>query len=70
MLIAGQSGVQAILQTPFELKRFSEMISARTGVPVVTLAPSVGSVARATDYLSMMDYNVAVLARTLASATR
>jgi len=69
-LIAGQSGVRAIMQTPFELKRFSEMLSARMGVPVVTLAPSVGSVAQATDYLSMMDYNVAVLARTLAPATR
>jgi ABC-type Zn uptake system ZnuABC Zn-binding protein ZnuA len=69
-LIAGSRGVRAILQTPYEPKRFGEMLSARTGVPVVTLAPSVGSVPQAGDYLSMMDYNVRVLALALESARR
>ncbi len=67
---ARESGVQAILQAPYEPKRFSEMLSARTGVPVVILAPAVGSVAQATDYLSLMDYNVGALARVLASTKR
>jgi ABC-type Zn uptake system ZnuABC Zn-binding protein ZnuA len=69
-LMSGLSDVRAILQAPYEPKRFSEMLSAHSGVPVVTLAPWVGSVAQATDYLSMMDYNVDVLARALASARR
>jgi ABC-type Zn uptake system ZnuABC Zn-binding protein ZnuA len=67
---ARQSGVQAILQTPYEPKRFSDMLSARTGVPVVTLAPGVGSVEQAKDYLSLMDYNVGALTRALALARR
>jgi ABC-type Zn uptake system ZnuABC Zn-binding protein ZnuA len=67
---ARQSHVQAILQAPYEPKRFSEMLSARTGVPVVILAQAVGSVAQATDYLSLMDYNVGALTRALASTGR
>ncbi|MFM0061074.1 metal ABC transporter substrate-binding protein [Paraburkholderia phytofirmans] len=70
MAQARQRGARAILQTAYEPRRYSEMLSARTGVPVVTLAPSVGSVAQAVDYLSMMDYNVGTLTRALASSAR
>jgi ABC-type Zn uptake system ZnuABC Zn-binding protein ZnuA len=62
-----RSGVRAILHETYEPKRFSEMLSARTGVPVVVLAPTVGSVPQATDYLSLIDHNVDVLTRALAS---
>jgi ABC-type Zn uptake system ZnuABC Zn-binding protein ZnuA len=65
-----RSEVRAILQKTYEPKRFSEMLSARTGVPLVVLAPAVGSVPQATDYLSLMDYNVGVLTRALASTRR
>jgi ABC-type Zn uptake system ZnuABC Zn-binding protein ZnuA len=61
-----RDGVRAIIQETHEPKRYSEMLSARTGVPVVLLAPTVGSVPQATDYLSLMDYNVRVLADALA----
>jgi ABC-type Zn uptake system ZnuABC Zn-binding protein ZnuA len=67
---ARRSGVRAILQKTYEPKRFSEMLSARTGVPLVVLAPAVGSEPQATDYLSLMDYNVGVLTRALASTRR
>ncbi|MCY1339780.1 Manganese-binding lipoprotein MntA [compost metagenome] len=72
MLIAEarRTGVRAILQNTYEPKRFSEMLSARTGVPLAMMAPAVGSVAEAKDYLSLIDYNVSVLTRVLASATR
>jgi ABC-type Zn uptake system ZnuABC Zn-binding protein ZnuA len=67
---ARPNGVRAILRTPDEPKRFPDMLSARTGVPVVMLAPSVGTVAQATDYLSMMDYDVGKLARAFAASTQ
>ncbi|MFM0341920.1 metal ABC transporter substrate-binding protein [Paraburkholderia fungorum] len=70
MAQARQRGARAILQTAYEPKRYSEILSARTGIPVVTLAPSVGSMAQAPDYLSMMDYNVDTLTRALASSAR
>jgi ABC-type Zn uptake system ZnuABC Zn-binding protein ZnuA len=64
-----QNRVRAIIQEIYEPTRHSEMLSARTGVPLVLLAPTVGSVPQATDYLSFIDYNVRLLAGTLA-ATR
>ncbi|SPP97059.1 Periplasmic solute binding protein [Bradyrhizobium vignae] len=65
----GQNGVRAILQEAYEPKNFSEMLSARTGAPLVVLAPTVGSVPEARDYLSLMDFNVGALARTLATGS-
>jgi ABC-type Zn uptake system ZnuABC Zn-binding protein ZnuA len=65
-----RSGVRVIVQNTYEPTGVSEMLSARTGVPVIVLAPTVGSVQQATDYLSLMDYNVGVLAGALASAKR
>jgi ABC-type Zn uptake system ZnuABC Zn-binding protein ZnuA len=67
---AGRSDVRAILQETHEPKRFSQMLSAQTGVPLVLLAPAVGSVPQARDYLSLMDYNVDVLARALGAPRR
>jgi ABC-type Zn uptake system ZnuABC Zn-binding protein ZnuA len=67
---ARRSGVRAILQKTYEPKRLSEMLSAHTGVPLAVLAPTVGSVLQATDYLTLMDYNVGVLAQALASTNR
>lgn len=65
-----QSGARAILQEAYEPKNLSEMLSARTGAPLVVLAPTVGSVPEAGDYLSLMDFNVGALARTLATASQ
>jgi ABC-type Zn uptake system ZnuABC Zn-binding protein ZnuA len=62
-----RSGVRAILQEAYEPKSFSQMLSARTGAPLVVLAATVGSVPQARDYLSLMDFDVDALARALAA---
>jgi ABC-type Zn uptake system ZnuABC Zn-binding protein ZnuA len=65
---ARQDKVRAVLQTTNEPRQFSETVAARLGVPLVELAPAVGSVPRAPDYLALMDYNVDVLSRALGAA--
>ncbi|AWN43044.1 metal ABC transporter substrate-binding protein [Methylobacterium durans] len=60
------SGVRAILHEPFEPVEASRYLAERTGARVVVLAPSVGAVREATDYLSLFDYNVDRLAEVLA----
>lgn len=62
---ARQANVRAILQTTNEPKQFSQTIAARLGIPLVQLAPAVGSVTQAEDYLGLIDYNVNTLARVL-----
>jgi ABC-type Zn uptake system ZnuABC Zn-binding protein ZnuA len=62
---ARRGNVRAILQRTGEPKQFSQMLSARTGVPLVLLAAGVGSVPQAQDYLGLMDYNVRALADAL-----
>jgi ABC-type Zn uptake system ZnuABC Zn-binding protein ZnuA len=66
--LARRSEVRAILQKTNEPQRFSQMLSAQTGVPLVLLAPAVASVPQAPDYLGLMDYNVGTLARALGAA--
>jgi ABC-type Zn uptake system ZnuABC Zn-binding protein ZnuA len=68
--LARRSEVRAILQKTNEPQRFSQMLSAQSGVPLVLLAPAVGSVPQAPDYLALMDYNVGTLARALGAARR
>ena len=63
-----RSGARAILQEAYEPKNFSQMLSARTGAPLVVLAATVGSVPQAGDYLSLMDFDVSALARALAAS--
>jgi ABC-type Zn uptake system ZnuABC Zn-binding protein ZnuA len=65
---AKQSNIRAILQKTNEPTRFSEAVATRLSVPLVKLAPAVGSVPQATDYLSLMEYNVNALARALGAA--
>jgi len=68
LLQARQSNARAILQKANEPKRFAETIAARLGIPLVQLAPAVGSVPQAKDYLGLMDYNIDALARGLGAA--
>lgn len=68
--LARRSDVRAILQKTNEPTRLSKMLSAQTGVPLVLLAAAVASVPQAHDYLSLMDYNVNVLAGALGAARR
>ncbi|VTU25796.1 Pneumococcal surface adhesin A [Variovorax sp. PBS-H4] len=65
---ARENDVRAILQATHEPKQFSGTVAARLGIPLIHLAPGVGSVPEAGDYLALMDYNVNSLARALAKA--
>lgn len=58
--------VGLILQEPFGPGEASQFLAGRTGAKVVVLAPSVGSLPGAGDYLSLFDRNVALLAEALA----
>jgi ABC-type Zn uptake system ZnuABC Zn-binding protein ZnuA len=61
--------IRVIVQEPFEPEETSQLLARRTGAQVIKLAPSVGSVAAATDYRTMFDYNVEALARALGGTT-
>jgi ABC-type Zn uptake system ZnuABC Zn-binding protein ZnuA len=61
--------VRVILHEPFEPDDASQLLARRTGAVVLKLAPSVGSLAAASDYLALFDYNVGLLARTLSAAS-
>jgi ABC-type Zn uptake system ZnuABC Zn-binding protein ZnuA len=58
---------RAILQKTSEPTSFSRMLSSRLRIPIIVLAPAVASVPQAPDYLELIDYNVAALARGLAT---
>jgi ABC-type Zn uptake system ZnuABC Zn-binding protein ZnuA len=63
--LARRSNVRAILQKSNEPTRYSQSVSQHTGAPLVLLAPGVGSVPQASDYLSLIEHNVDTLARAL-----
>jgi ABC-type Zn uptake system ZnuABC Zn-binding protein ZnuA len=60
--------VRVILHEPFAPDDASQLLSRRTGAIVIKLAPSVGSVAEAADYLALFEHDVAILARALSAA--
>ena len=60
-----QQGARAVLHEPYEPAETSRFVAARLGVPVVVLAPSVGSMPGTGDYLGLFDTNVAALAKGL-----
>jgi ABC-type Zn uptake system ZnuABC Zn-binding protein ZnuA len=64
-----ENHVRIIVHEPFEPEEASELLARRTGAVVIKLAPSVGSIAAATDYFALLDYNVNELARALSAAT-
>jgi ABC-type Zn uptake system ZnuABC Zn-binding protein ZnuA len=57
--------VRAIVHEPFQPIDASRALGERTGARVVVLAPSVGSVPEASDYLKLFDFNVRTLAGAL-----
>jgi len=61
-----QGKIKAIIVEPFYDASAPEQIARTTGARVLRLATSVGGVDQATDYISLMDYNI----RTLISALR
>ena len=62
-----QAGVKVIIKQPFEPEQIPKMLADKTGAIVVSLAPSVGSVPQAGDYLSLFDYNINALAAAFAA---
>jgi ABC-type Zn uptake system ZnuABC Zn-binding protein ZnuA len=60
-----RSGVRAIVHEPYEPEDASRLVARKLSVPMVRLAISVGSVDGANDYLALLDYNVATLAKAL-----
>ncbi|MBX9828903.1 MAG: metal ABC transporter substrate-binding protein [Xanthobacteraceae bacterium] len=58
-------GVRVILHEPFQPIATSRVLAQRLGAEVIVLAPSVGGVPEAKDYLSLLDFNVKVLAKAL-----
>jgi len=61
--------VRVIVHEPFEPEEASQLLARRTGATVVKLAPSVGNVPAAADYLALFDYNIDTLARALSAAS-
>jgi ABC-type Zn uptake system ZnuABC Zn-binding protein ZnuA len=60
--------VRAVLQTTNEPTRLPQRMAQSLGVPLVQLAPAVGSVPGADDYLGFMEHNVGTLVRALAAS--
>jgi ABC-type Zn uptake system ZnuABC Zn-binding protein ZnuA len=61
--------VRVILHEPFAPDDASQLLARRTGVVVLKLAHSVGSVSEAADYASLFEYDVAILARALSGSS-
>ena len=60
---ARTAGVGAVIREPHEPERDAAFIARSSGAKVAVLASSVGGVPEATDYLSLIDYDVHVLSR-------
>jgi ABC-type Zn uptake system ZnuABC Zn-binding protein ZnuA len=60
---ARTGNVAAVIREPFEPERDAAFIARASGAKVVVLASSVGAVPEATDYLTLIDYDVRALAR-------
>jgi len=63
--LAKKGGIKAIVVEPFYDGTAAERIAESTGARVVRLASSVGGNSQATDYISMMDYDIATLSEAL-----
>jgi ABC-type Zn uptake system ZnuABC Zn-binding protein ZnuA len=62
--------VRAILHEPYEPEEASRLVARRLDVPLVLLAVSVDSVPGTSDYLSLLEHNVAALAKALSQPGR
>ena len=64
-----RQGVKLIVVEPYFSLRTPQSIANRVGGEVLVLAPSVGGVKEAGDYIQLFDYNVAQLSAALRKAT-
>jgi ABC-type Zn uptake system ZnuABC Zn-binding protein ZnuA len=58
--------VRAVLHEPWEPVDSSRFLADKLGIPVVTLAPSVGSMPSADDYFALFDFNLTSIGMALA----
>ena len=65
-----KAGARAILLEPYEPEDTVRFVAGKLGVPFVRLAISVDSVPGTKDYLALLDYNVATLAKALAAPSQ
>jgi ABC-type Zn uptake system ZnuABC Zn-binding protein ZnuA len=63
-------GVQAILHEPYEPDETSLYLARRLGIPMLVLATSAGSVPGTDGYIALIDYDISMLAKTLATPSR
>jgi ABC-type Zn uptake system ZnuABC Zn-binding protein ZnuA len=63
-----ETKVRTVVHEPFQPVDASRALGERTGARVVVMAPSVGSLPEASDYLKLFDFNVRQLAKALAQA--
>ena len=57
-----RTGAKVIIMEPFYDRRTADFVSQRTGIRVLVLPPSVGGVRSITDYIQLMQHDVAQLA--------
>jgi ABC-type Zn uptake system ZnuABC Zn-binding protein ZnuA len=62
--------VPVILMEPYFDERTPRSVAQKTGATLITFIPSVGGVPAARDYISLFDYDVNLLANTLAARAR
>lgn len=60
--LAGER-VGVIVREPHEPKRDADFLAAKTGARVVILTSTIGAVPEASDYISLIDYNVRALSQ-------
>jgi ABC-type Zn uptake system ZnuABC Zn-binding protein ZnuA len=60
-----RTGAKVIVMEPYYDKRTADFVAARTGATVLVLPPSVGGARSITDYIQLMQYDVAQLAAAL-----
>ena len=60
-----RSGARLIIVEPYWSLKTPQSIASQTGGQVLVLAPSVGGVKEATDYIKLFDYDVSQLASAL-----
>jgi zinc/manganese transport system substrate-binding protein len=57
-----RTGAKVIIMEPFYDRRTADLVATRTGARVLILPPSVGGLRPITDYVQLMQYNVAQIA--------
>ncbi len=67
VITARKTGVRAILHEPYEPEETSRYLAERLGIPLLVLATSAGALPGTEHYLGLIEYDVSMQARLLAS---